>query len=372
MIVEKNEGSVNGANGHAPDGLKVADLMKLRPQKIEWLWEGRIPRGCISLLEGDPGLGKTMLTISLASAVSTGSAFFPDVQPLGLPADVVFLSAEDAIETTILPRLKAAGADLSRVHPVSGFGEGADERPVVLPDDLPLIEELVKAKNAALVVIDPLMAFLSGKYDAHKDADIRRVLYSVKLMAENTGAAVLILRHLNKASNLQALYRGGGSIGIIGAARAGFVVARHPEQNDVRVIAPQKANLGREVDALLFRLVEKEVDVYGKDGTKEVTGIGCVEWIGEVDLTADEILAKAGAEESGKRETAKDYLQKALAGGPVLASNLLAGAKELGIAERTLKRAKEDLKVKAYQEHKQWYAKLPEGGVNPVQMAKGS
>src|SRR5207248_178312 len=131
---------------------------KLKPQKIEWLWWGRIPRGCISLLEGDPGLGKSLMTVGLAAAISTGRAVVPGDDPIGLPADVVFLSAEDDVERTILPRLIVAGADRSRIHVVTVVGKGMNERPVVLPDDLPRIEELVEAKKAALVVIDPLMA----------------------------------------------------------------------------------------------------------------------------------------------------------------------------------------------------------------------
>ena len=118
MILPETDALVNG--------LKVVDLTQLQPKKTDWLWQDRIPRGCISVLEGDPGLGKSLLTVSLAAAVSTGAAVVPGEAPLGKPADVVFLSAEDDIERTILPRLKVAGADLSRVHPVSVVREGDD------------------------------------------------------------------------------------------------------------------------------------------------------------------------------------------------------------------------------------------------------
>ena len=356
---EKNDGLAKGTTESL--SLNVVDLTTLMPRKVERLWEGRIPKGCLSLLEGDPGLGKSLMTVALAAAISTGRAVVPGEDPLGPPGDVLFLSAEDDIERTILPRLMAAGADLSRVHPVTTVADKkGEERPVSSPDDLDLIEQQVVEKKAVLVVIDPLMAFLSAGNDSHKDADIRRVLHPMQLMAGKTGAAVLILRHLNKAREKSAMYRGGGSIGIIAAARAGFVVARHPEDDEACVLALQKTNLGQQVPSLTYRVIEKEVEVFDKDDNKEVTSIGCLEWLDEVDLSADDILSKPAVQGSSRRESAKDYLQNALAAGPMLPKELEEGAMAEGISTTTLKPARKFLGVEAYESNHQWYAKLPD------------
>jgi len=176
------------------DLVLVADVDR---EQVRWLWPGRIPLGKVSVLDGDPGTGKSTLTLTMAAKVTTGSPFPDGTRPE--LADVIFLNAEDDIGDTIRPRLEAAGADLARcwvlpdVHP-----EGAPPRPPELPADLFLLEDLVKSKGAALVILDPLMALLSGSVDSHRDQDVRRVLASLAAMAARTGAAVVIVRHMNK------------------------------------------------------------------------------------------------------------------------------------------------------------------------------
>src|SRR5918997_427133 len=177
-------------------------LSEVEPEQVEWLWPGRLPLGKLAVLDGDPGLGKSALTLDLAARVSAG---------LELPDG---------------GRCGPAGADNERIVALTMIGVGTRaERLVSLTQDLDAIEAAIGRVGAALVVIDPLMAFLTGKTDSHKDQDIRRGLAPLAALAERKGAAVLLVRHLNKSAGGNALYRGGGSIGIIGAARAGLVVA---------------------------------------------------------------------------------------------------------------------------------------------------
>ena len=287
------------------------------------------------MLDGDPGLGKSALTLDLAARVSAGLEL-PDGGRSG-PAGVVLLSAEDGLEDTIRPRLDAAGADTERIVALSmiGVGTGA-ERLVSLTQDLEAIEAAIRRVGAALVVIDPLMAFLTGKTDSHKDQDIRRALAPLAALAERTGAAVLLVRHLNKSAGGNALYRGGGSIGIIGAARAGLVVAPDPEDSERRILAANKHNLSRAAPSLLFRVEAAP------------NGAARVEWGGASDLTAGDILKEP---EDSKRASllsdAKAFLLEELACGPMGAEVVKKDARGAGVSERTLKRAKSALGVKS-------------------------
>jgi hypothetical protein len=272
---------------------------------------------------------------------------------------VILLSAEDDLERTILPRLKIAGADLSRIYPVISVGEGPKGRTVAIPDDLDRIEELALRERVALIVIDPFPAYLTGKHDSHKDADIRRVLHRLKVLAERTGAGVKILRHLNKVTDTAALYRGGGSIGIIAASRTAFVVARHPKEEGVCVIALQKTNLGQQVPSLAYKVVQKPCEVFDSDGKEHTDGVPAIEWLGEVNLTAEELLCRPTANGRSKKQTAEEYLQETLAAGPVPSEVLIEGAVKAGLSPRTLKRARQNLKVVAYQTATGWYSQLP-------------
>jgi hypothetical protein len=249
---------------------------------------------------------------------------------------VLLLSAEDDLARTIKPRLLALGADLSRIHALPDVPAGKLRRPPVLPDDLPIVEALVVRHCVRLVVIDPLMAYLSGRVDSHKDSDIRLALYRVKLLAERTQAAVLVVRHLNKLVTVaEPLYRGGGSIGIIGAARSALLVGRHPGNPELRVLARSKGNLCAEPEALAYSIVAYE-------------GSAIVQWQGPVNLTAADLLAKGGRAKKGEAlEDATAFLRAELAGGAKPAEDVLARAKECGISERTLKRAKQELGVRA-------------------------
>lgn len=255
-------------------GLSVSRVADVAVEKIEWLWHGYIPFGKLTVLEGDPGLGKSTVTLDLAARISTGG-FLPDDTRTEAPGDVLLISSEDGIADTVRPRLEAAEADLTRVHVITGLSEGGMVR---IPEDLPKLEALINDVHAHLVVIDPLVAFLGEGIDSHRDQDVRRALHPLTEMANRTKAAFILMRHLNKGSG-KAMYRGGGSIGITGAVRSGIVIAPDPEEPQYRVLAVFKSNLAKTPESLRFRLTPDDL-----------RGVAKVSWFGGCNHTADDIV----------------------------------------------------------------------------------
>ncbi|MEJ7871284.1 MAG: AAA family ATPase [Rubrobacteraceae bacterium] len=336
----------NGAGPFVPLGTRLSDV---EPEQVEWLWQNRIPLGKITVLDGDPGNGKSALTTDLAARLSVGRTF-PDGQPCD-PAGVIIMNAEDGLADTIRPRLDAAQSDPSRVLSLATVPEGdeGDERHLTIPDDIPLIRQHVEHVGAKLVIIDPLMAFLSGKANAHVDQDIRRALAPLARMAELTGAAVLLVRHLNKSQGGSAIYRGGGSIGIIGAARSGLLVGVHPEDENKRVLAGQKSNLSPMPDSLAYRIVTA------------ANGAARIEYEGVTEAKADTLLrTPADAEERSALGEAIQFLRDELKDGPVWAKSVNERARKLEISEASLRRAKGALSVQSSKEGDEgWSWNLP-------------
>jgi RecA-family ATPase len=233
-------------NGQTPNDkppetwIKSAALSTVPEESVQWLWRGWLPRGKLVVLDGDPGTGKSTLSLDLAARISTGKPW-PDGTAGTDPAPVVLATAEDDLSDTVLPRLRVAGGDPSYVYALIGLGyTGADgrehRRPFTLAD-VEKIEAVVRRLGAALVIIDVLAAYLPSGSDAHVDQDVRTVLAPVAEMAQRTRSCVLLLRHLNKTVGGSALYRGGGSIGISGAARGVLLAGRDPEDDKRRVLA---------------------------------------------------------------------------------------------------------------------------------------
>lgn len=324
----------------AMPGCRTVCLANVEPERVEWLWDGRIPRGMLALVDGDPGLGKSTLTLDLVARVTTGAPM-PCATDAARrpPANVLVMSAEDHLSATIRVRLDAAGADMARVHAVVAMpriGE-PDAPPALTPEGIAGLESAIRFHRAALVVIDPLMAYLGAGVDAYRDQDVRRVLHLLAACAERTGAAILIVRHLRKGAG-PALYRGGGSIGIAGAARSVMLVATDPADESARVIAIVKSNLAPSVPALRWRLVD-------------TGGVARVEWLGPAEgLTADELAA---VPEGRTRDTAADPidhaidgLRQVLADGPVPALEAEREVRDYASCSRaTVRRAREQIGV---------------------------
>ncbi|CAN5794626.1 hypothetical protein BH24ACT25_BH24ACT25_04750 [soil metagenome] len=201
---------------HPADGVSSISFEDIEPEAIGWLWPGYVPLGMLTLLVGDPGLGKSLLTCELAARTSRAGG------------SVLLASAEDSKGATVRPRLEAADADLGRVYSISLRRDGVEEG-IALPDDVAELEQLVVDRAARLVVIDPLMAHLPEAVNSWRDQSVRRALAPLHRMAEAHGCAVLVVAHLNKDRQGHALYRTGGSVGIPAAVRSALLLARDPD-----------------------------------------------------------------------------------------------------------------------------------------------
>lgn len=328
-------------------GTMLADI---KPEKVEWLWQGRMPRGKITILEGDPGLGKSVLTVEIAARVSRGElgklGRLEDVGELendenleNLPAGVVLMTGEDGLADTVRPRFDAAGGNCNKMVCLFDYvDDKGQEQIVTLPRDLVMIEKAIQQVDAKLLIIDPMEAFIAGDPNANKD--IRKALTPVKNMAEQTGVSVLLVRHLNKDSNKPAMYRGGGSIAITGVARSGLVLSKHPDDEELRVLAPQKNNLSKKASSLVYTIVTAENDT------------AKLEWRGESTHTADELV---GGGVVGEEQRAISWLKDMLADGPIPAREMKEKAENEGISDSTLHRAKPKAGVQSNKEGSRWY-----------------
>jgi hypothetical protein len=286
------------------------------------------------MLDGDPSLGKSTLAVTFAAHLSTGKPW-PDGAECSL-GDTVIMSAEDGLADTVRPRLDAAGGDPARVHALTAVSCVDDQgtvtsRPPTLAD-LAVIRDTITRTRARLLVVDVFMAYLPGKVDSHRDQDVRAVLHRLGALAETTGCTVLLLRHLNKTAAGNPLYRGGGSIGIVGAARAGYLVARDPDDDTVTVFACTKNNLAPMPPSLAYRL-EATPDSH----------VAHIVWVGECPRSAGDLLrTDQDTEDHTDRDEAAEWLTDYLIdqGGAAPAAEVMKAARADGIAERTLKRAR--------------------------------
>jgi putative DNA primase/helicase len=337
----------------------------IEPEPVEWLWPGRIARGKHTCIAGEPGTGKSQLSIAIIGAITTGGAWpcGEGQAPLG---SVIILSAEDGEADTIVPRLMAAGADLSKIHIITAVRseDGKGRRAFNLQADLDLLErKIVETGDVALVTVDPISSYL-GKTDSHKNAEVRGVLEPIGEMAERMRVAVLSITHFSKAgagnTTTRALHKFIGSIAFVGAPRAAFAVIEDADDKDRRLFLHAKNNLAAPPQGLAFRLVQT---IVGEPGKGIVAS--CVKWEAmPVTMTADAALASDSGEVRNARAEAKDFLQEVLADGPVPVSEVNDQADALGIAEKTLKRARAELNVKAAKIEFSggWTLSLPEGG----------
>jgi hypothetical protein len=324
------------------DRLVVRRASDIEAVPVKWLWPNRLAIGKVNIIAGEPGLGKSQLTCSIAAAVTTGGDL-PNSEGQAPKGTVIFLSAEDDAGDTIKPRLDAAAADSTRVLIVTAV-EGRDaagRRSFNLQLDLSLLEEQIRrAGDANLVVIDPLTSYL-GKVDSHKNAELRAVLEPLGEMAARLGVAVLAITHLSKNSNGSPNNRFIGSIAFVAAARAAFIVARDPEDKDRRLFMQTKNNVGPDAPSLAFRI--------GLNETAPGILAPMVLWEGETNVTAEEVLnAKPKRDSSSpRRNDAENFLKTILADGPLPVRRIESEAKDAGLAKATLRRAKDALGVTA-------------------------
>ncbi|MDB5973469.1 MAG: hypothetical protein JWR07_229 [Nevskia sp.] len=301
----------------------------VKPEPIRWLWPGRIALGKLTLIAGDPGLGKSMLTACMAAHVTCGLAWPVDGSecPRG---SVLLVSGEDDPGDTIRPRLDAAGADAGRVHILKSVRvPGEASRMLSLQHDLEAIGLFLEEHpDVRLVTIDPLTAYL-GATDSHKNSDVRALLQPLGELAAHYRVAIIAVSHLNKGGDGgggSALYRVSGSLAFVAAARASFVVTKDKVNPERRLLLPSKNNLGPDASGLAYRI-----------GLAD-NGAPRVEWEETaVVLSADDALSIV-TEDEGYIDTA-DWLRQLLAAGPMPARQVQTEAKHIGIPWRTVQRA---------------------------------
>jgi hypothetical protein len=316
------------ANGR-PRFLRAVELGG--PERVEWVWKGRIPRGMLTLLAGEGGHGKSTLALELAARLSRGEL---EGDLAGRRAVTLFASAEDHVRATLLPRLMAAGGDLELVE----FMVPGHQHPTfVFPDDVEEVRQRATERQAVFVVIDPFVAFLPDTVNSWRDQDVRRALAPLAQLAEAQRLAAFPVLHLNKGQYTDFLRRIGGTPGFVNAARSVLGLAPDPDRSDhdgpEKVLVHAKCNVGPLRRTLAYRVEGREVE-YG-DTTFETSRIVC---LGESVTTAEDMLADA--EERTARAEAVEFLEQRLTDGPREQKYVVADAEEVGISTRTLERAK--------------------------------
>lgn len=314
--------------------ISMADVPLL---EVEWLWKPYIPFGKVTIIQGNPGEGKTTLALRLASACSKGEAFHE--MEAHEPFNVIYQTAEDGLGDTIKPRLIEADADLSRVFVI-------DEAKNVLSLLDERIEKAIKEKNARLIILDPLQGYLGTETDMNRANEIRPIFRRLGEIAQETGCAIVLIGHLNKAANTNSAYRGLGSMDFRAAARSVLLVGRLRKEPNVRVIFHDKSSLAPEGKSIAFNLGNDE-------------GFHWLE--GYDDITSDEILNGFATKTDNKTAQAEELIRSVLADGTEIPCDFIfQKATELGISKRTVNEAKKQVSgIKTCKIGVKWYWKLP-------------
>ena len=318
-------------------GAVITWAADVTPTRVRWLWPGRIPYGKLTILDGDPGESKSTLTLALASLASRGAPMpLSGMSGPQAPITTILLSAEDGMDDTITPRLLAHGADTTRVAHLDAIRlPDAPERPWELPGDIQHLSDLIEELDAKLVVIDPLMAFLGGDVKSGIDHDVRRALHPLAQAAERTGAAIVVVRHLNKGSGA-AIGRGGGSMGIIGAARSGLLIAHDPndETRGRRVVAGTKNNLMEMPQSIQYHLAyNAEYDC------------ATVVWDGYSHHTCDTLLVQLDPDDVAETGRCAEILKQMLAEEQLPLPVILKRMRALAINDKILAKARRMLNL---------------------------
>lgn len=328
---------------HEPN-LKLINMEQVEVEKIDWLLYPFIPFGKVTIVQGDPGEGKTTMVLQIIAKLTKGEAVLPsgsdepalEAKTVDLePVNVIYQTAEDGLGDTIKPRLLSAGADCSRVMVID------DNDQALTMMDARLEEAIIKTK-ARLVVLDPIQGFLGAAVDMHRANEIRPLMKRVAVLAEKYHCAIILIGHMNKNSNGKSSYRGLGSIDFQAAARSVLIVGRIKDEPEIRVVCHVKSSLAPEGKSIAFRL--------DKD-----TGF---EWIGEYDISADDLLS--GDNRGKKIHAAKEFLQEVLASGSVAQTKVAEEAESRGIKKKTLWNAKKELEINSVKIGNQWFWMLPE------------
>ena len=313
--------------------LKLIQMSDIETEEVSWLWYPFIPYGKLTIVQGDPGDGKTTLVLNIAARLSKGDPM-DDGMRCDEPINIIYQTAEDGLADTVKPRLENAGADCSRIMVIDESDKSlsmADER----------LEEALQKTNAKLLILDPIQAYLGGGMDMNRANEARDMTKRLGALAEKYKCAIVLIGHMNKAAGNKAAYRGMGSIDFYAVARSVLLVGRIEEEPNKRAVVQIKNNLAAFGHAKAFELSE-----------------GGFDWIGDYEITADEVLGGI-APKANKLERAKALLRElAEAHDMMPSSEIYDLAKEEGISQRTLENAKKELYIFAKKIGDTWYWKL--------------
>ena len=302
-----------------PETVKIIRMSDVELTPVDWLWKPYLPFGKLSVLQGNPGEGKTYFAMHLAAACTNGK-LLPNMERME-PFNVIYQTAEDGLGDTVKPRLIEAGADLDRVLVIDD-----SEVQLTLSDER--IEKAIIENNARLVIIDPIQAYLGADVDMNRANEVRPIFMRLGQVAQRTGCAILLIGHLNKAAGMQSLQRGLGSIDIAAAVRSVMFIGKLKHDPTMRILTHEKSSLAPPGASLAFSLGDE----------------GGFRWFGEYDITADEMLSGIEPQRETKTQQAKDLICALLAGGKqVLSEDIDKAALERGIPGRTVRDAKREL-----------------------------
>ena len=302
-----------------PETVKIIRMSDVELTPVEWLWKPYLPFGKLSVLQGNPGEGKTYFAMHLAAACTNGK-LLPNMERME-PFNVIYQTAEDGLGDTVKPRLIEAGADLNRVLVI-------DDSDVQLTLSDERIEKAIVENNARLVIIDPIQAYLGADVDMNRANEVRPIFMRLGQVAQRTGCAILLIGHLNKAAGMQSLQRGLGSIDIAAAVRSVMFIGKLKHDPTMRILTHEKSSLAPPGASLAFSLGDE----------------GGFRWVGEYDITADEMLSGIEPQRETKTQQAKDLICTLLAGGKqVLSEDIDKATLERGIPGRTVRDAKREL-----------------------------
>ena len=313
--------------------LKMIRMSEVQSQEIEWLWYPFIPYGKLTIIQGDPGDGKTTMVLNLAAKLSKGEALDENMK-VTEPVNVIYQTAEDGLADTVKPRLELAGADCERIIVIDESDKSlsmVDER----------LEQAIVRTGARLLILDPIQAYLGGGMDMNRANEARDMTKKLGALAEKTKCAIILIGHMNKASGNKAAYRGMGSIDFFAVARSVLLVGRVEGESNTRAVVQIKNNLAAFGHPKAFALSE--------DGFK---------WLGDYEITVDEVLGGI-TPKANKMEQAKQMLRElAETQNAVLSNEIFDRADELGISKRTLENAKKELGIRARKINNAWYWEL--------------